>query len=141
VKIFKPDLSNKITIPLFVSTVKAGFPSPAENYIEARLDLNSYLIPNPNSTFFVKVEGDSMIEIGIYNDDLAIVDRSIEPKNLDIVIAVVDGEMTIKRLVKTKNGITLCAENTTYDPICFSEGQELLIWGVVIHTIRTIKSK
>lgn len=138
-KIYKAENTNKTSIPLFLSKVKAGFPSPAEDYIEAKLDLNSYLIQHPNSTYIVRIDGDSMTNIGIYDGDLAIVDRSLEPKNLDIVIAVVDDEITIKRLVKTKTSIILCAENSIYEPITFSEGQQVSIWGVVVHTIRSLK--
>jgi DNA polymerase V len=138
-KIYKPTHDTKMTIPLYTSKVRAGFPSPAEEYIEAKLDLNVHLIPHPNSTYIVKIEGDSMTGAGIYSGDMAIVDRSLEPKNQDIVIAVVDQEITIKRLVKTKQGITLCAENPNFEPISFSNEQELTIWGVVVHTIRSMK--
>jgi DNA polymerase V len=138
-KIYKPTQETKISIPLFMSKVKAGFPSPAEEYIEAKLDLNSYLIQHPSSTYMVRIEGDSMIGAGIYSGDLAVVDRSLEPKNQDIVIAVVDQEITIKRLVKSKKSITLCAENPNFQPISFSNEQELTIWGVVVHTVRSMK--
>lgn len=138
-KLYKPTHDTKISIPLFVSKVKAGFPSPAEEYIEAKLDLNSYLIQHPSSTYMVRIEGDSMIGAGIYSGDMAVVDRSLEPKNQDIVIAVVDQEITIKRLVKGKKGITLCAENPNFEPIRFSNEQELTIWGVVVHTVRSMK--
>jgi DNA polymerase V len=138
-KIYKPTHETKISIPLFMSKVKAGFPSPAEEYIEAKLDLNSYLIQHPSSTYMVRIEGDSMIGAGIYSGDLAVVDRSLEPKHGDIVIAVIDQEITIKRLVKSKKGVTLFAENPNFEPISFSSEQELTIWGVVVHTVRSMK--
>ncbi len=138
-KLYQPAHTTHISLPLYSSKVKAGFPSPAEEYIEAKLDLNSYLIPHPNSTYLVKIDGDSMIGAGIYNGDMAVVDRGLEPHHRDIVLAVVDGEITIKRLMKTKRGYMLCAENAEYEPIIISSDQELTIWGVVVHTIRSIK--
>jgi DNA polymerase V len=138
-KIYQSVHATRISLPLFTSQVKAGFPSPAEEYIEAKLDLNSYLIPHPSSTYLVKIEGDSMIEAGIYSGDMAVVDRSLEPKHNDIVLAVVDGDITIKRLIRTKNKVSLCAENSSFAPIEFSHEQELTIWGVVVHTIRNLK--
>jgi DNA polymerase V len=138
-KLIQPFFDTKISIPLYMSKVRAGFPSPAEEYIEAKLDLNAYLIPHPSSTYMVRIEGDSMIGAGIYGGDLAVVDRSLEAQNGDIVLAVVDGDITIKRLVMTKKVVELRAENPAYQPICFDRDQELTIWGVVTNTVRSIK--
>jgi DNA polymerase V len=140
ITIFKPKFATKLKIPLYLSKVKAGFPSPAEEYIEAKLDLNTYLIEHPSSTYMVRIEGDSMIGAGIYSGDLAVVDRSLEPGHRDIVLAVVDGDITIKRLIKTKKEIMLCAENPDFEPIRFGSDQELTIWGVVVHTVRNFKA-
>lgn len=98
-KVFTPDETTAICCPLFMSSVEAGFPSPAEDYIEGRLDLNKHLIKHPAATFFVRVSGNSMINAGIYPGDILIVDRSLEAADKKIVIAVVDGELTVKRLI------------------------------------------
>lgn len=135
-KIIKPLFKTKISRPLFSVPVKAGFPSPAEEYIEAKLDLNKHLIAHPSSTYFVKVEGDSMVGVGIFSGDIVVVDRSLEPHHKDIVLAVVNGEFTIKRLLKYPNKAVLMAENKNYPPIEISNEEELQIWGVVVHSIR-----
>jgi DNA polymerase V len=125
-------------IPLYGCTVRAGFPSPADDYIESYLDLNSHLIHHPASTFFVRAAGDSMIKAGIADGDLLVVDRSVEASNGRIVIAAVNGELTVKRL-SLKNGQTqLLPENDSYPPINITEDLEMIIWGVVIHNIRSV---
>lgn len=115
--------------PLFSSGVSAGFPSPADDYIDRELDLNEYLIANPVATFFVRVAGDSMIGAGINHDDILIVDRSIEPASGKIVIAIVDGELTVKRLVKTGDSCMLVAENPLYPHTEIKKEMELEVWG------------
>ncbi len=127
--------------PLYASSVKAGFPSPAEDYAEQYLDLNAHLIQHPAATFFLKVSGDSMVNAGIFNGDLLIVDRSIEPTSGKIVIAAVNGELTVKRLQKTTNGIFLVAENSAYPPISLKSSDQVQIWGVVVYTIHAIEAK
>lgn len=136
--IFKADSTSSAPLPLYVSTVKAGFPSPADDYLDKRLDLNEHLIKHPAATFFVKVKGDSMNGAGILSGDILVVDRSIEPKSRAIVVAVVNGEFTVKRLIK--NGITcrLDAENAQYAPIIITPAMDFEIWGVVVHVIRSI---
>lgn len=121
--------------PLFLSTVPAGFPSPADDYIDKHLSLDEYCIENPTSTFFLKVSGDSMIEAGIFPDDLLIVDKSLEPKHNKIVIAVLDGELTVKRLSISGGKVQLLPENKKYKPIEVPELSELNIWGVVTNVI------
>ncbi|MDX9754175.1 MAG: translesion error-prone DNA polymerase V autoproteolytic subunit [bacterium] len=121
--------------PLAGSLVAAGFPSPADDYLEKTLDLNAYLIRNPAATFFVRVSGDSMIGAGIHHGDLLIVDRSIEAEAGHILIAVVDGEMVVKRLAKIRNRLFLLPENSNYPPLEIKEGMELLVWGVVTYVI------
>jgi len=129
VTIFTPQLT-KVKLPLVSHSVPAGFPSPAEEYLGDKLDLNERIIKNPASTFFARIEGDSMIKAGIMPDDIVVVDRSLEPLNNHIVIAVVNGEMTIKRL-STRLGIKLLPENDQYKPISVTGAMELNIWGVV----------
>lgn len=126
-------------IPLFGYAVPAGFPSPADDYIEDRLDLNQLLVQNKPATFFLRVKGDSMINAGIHDGDIIVVDRSIEPADRAVVVAVIDGELTIKRLVKRNGVAELHAENPKYAPIRFKEGQVLTIWGVVTSSVHSVK--
>ena len=125
--------------PLYSHSISAGFPSPADDYIEDRLDLNELLVNNKPATFFLRVKGDSMINAGIHHGDIIVVDRSVQPANRSIVVAVLDGELTVKRLI-TRSGIAeLHAENPKYAPICLQEGQELTIWGVVTSSVHQVK--
>lgn len=125
-------------IPLFGHAVPAGFPSPADDYVEGRLDLNQLLIQNKTATFFLRVKGDSMIGAGIHDGDIIVVDRSVEPVDHSVVVAVVDGELTIKRLVWSNGIAELHPENPKYAPIRFKEGQELTIWGVVTSSVHSV---
>ena len=125
-----------VCIPLYTCHVRAGFPSPADDYIEEMLDLNQFLIKNPSSTFIVRVSGDSMIGIGIRPDSLLIVDRSIEPTHNKIVIAALDGELTVKRLVLSQERVELVAENPNYPPIQVTDDLDMIIWGVVTNMIQ-----
>ena len=129
---------NGYRLPLYSNKVQAGFPSPADDHIENNLDLNEYLIKHPSSTFVVRASGDSMQGAGIFSGDLLIVDRSLTPQHDHIVIAAVDGQLTVKRLHQKDGECMLLAENKAYPPITLGEGQELQIWGVVIHTIRSL---
>ena len=122
-------------LPLYSGLVSAGFPSPADDHCDGKLDLNNYLIQKPASTFFVRVSGDSMIGVGINPGDLLVVDRSIEAKHNKIVIAAVNTELTVKRLHKKDGQIKLLAENSNYPPIEFSNESSLIIWGVVTSVI------
>jgi DNA polymerase V len=124
----------KTHLPYFES-VSAGFPSPADDYIEEKLNLDKHLIKNPSATFFVRVAGSSMIGAGIYPDDILIVDRSLEPKNKDVVIALLNGELTVKRFVKANNKFYLKPENPEYKPIEISRDGDFMIWGVVTNVI------
>lgn len=126
-------------LPLFGTRVSAGFPSPADEHMEGPLNLNTYLIPRPASTFFVRVSGDSMIDAGIKPDDLLVVDRSLFPKEKDIVIAVVDTELTVKRFSKRPDGIYLLPENKKYSPLKISLESEFSIWGVVTAVISCLR--
>lgn len=133
--ILKPEFTTAIARPLFTVRVSAGFPSPADDYIEHTLDLNEKLIRHPAATFFVRVSGDSMQGAGIYDGDLLVVDRALEPQDRSIVIAVVNGEFTLKRLKKEQGRIWLMPENPAYAPIELHDGIEAEIWGVVKHAI------
>lgn len=127
-----------MALPYYSSTVRAGFPSPADDYIERKLDLNTHLIHHPAATFFVKASGDSMQNAGIYSGDILIVDRSLEATHGKIVIAAIDGELTVKRLCREHGRIQLMAENPAYAPIQITQEQDLIIWGVVTHVIHTV---
>jgi DNA polymerase V len=116
--------------------ISAGFPSPAGDYVEDGLDLNNYLVQNKPATFMFTVRGESMIVAGIHDGDKVVVDRALKAKHNDIVVAVVDGEYTIKRLYKYRGRIELRPENPDYQPITFTEGKELQIWGVVVGVVR-----
>lgn len=125
----------RVSLPLFSHKVVAGFPSPADDYIENRLDLNEHLIRNQEATFLLVVEGDSMQKAGIKDGDILVVDRSIEPSDGKIVIAALDGELTVKRLSVKSTGTWLVPENDNYPPIPVREEADMVIWGVVTATI------
>jgi len=116
--------------------ISAGFPSPAADYAEEGLDLNHYLVQNKPATFMFTVQGDSMMGAGICDGDKVVVDKALKPKHKDIVVAVVNGEYTIKRLYQSRGRIELQPENPSYQPITFTEGSELQIWGVVVGVVR-----
>ncbi len=124
-------------IPLYGSKVPAGFPSPGDDYIEKYLDLNQQFIKHPAATFLVIASGDSMIGAGIHSGDLLIVDRSLNTKHGKIVIAAIDGELTVKRLSKVGERLQLLPANPAYKPIDITDTHELVIWGVVTHVIHT----
>ncbi|MCZ4283098.1 translesion error-prone DNA polymerase V autoproteolytic subunit [Kiloniella laminariae] len=123
---------------LLASNVPAGFPSPAEDYIEGQIDLNEQLIRNPHSTFLMRVSGDSMIGAGIMTGSTLVVDRSIDPRHGNVVIAVIDGQLTVKRLYKQSGIIQLKPENPEYQVITISGEQDLQIWGVVTNVISSL---
>ena len=129
--------TKKFRIPLLNDSVSAGFPSPADDYTEENIDLNEHLISNPFSTFFLRVKGDSMINAGIKDKDLIIVDKSLIAKPGNIVIAMIDGEFTIKRLSIKNDELYLKAENHNYPDFNFKNHIDVQIWGVVIYSIHS----
>ena len=132
---YKNGPKKPMTMPYFEEGVSAGFPSPAENFMEGEIDLNNILITNPTSTYYVRVFGDSMKDIGIMSGDLLIVDRSLEITNNCIVVAYIDGEFTVKRIKKSKDKIFLIAENEMYRDIEITKEMKFNLFGVVIHAI------
>jgi DNA polymerase V len=124
-----------LEVPLFTAGISAGFPSPADDFIDKALDLNEFLVAHPAATFFVRVEGTSMIDAGIRPGDILIVDRAIEPRPGSIVIAVVEGEFTVKRFHQTEGRCFLLAENPGFRPIEITEGMHAEVWGVVTYVI------
>ncbi len=132
-----PDYSSKLELPFFDVGISAGFPSPADDFIELTIDLNKHLIKHKDSTFFAKVKGNSMINAGIYDGDLLVIDKSLEPQNNKIAVCQIDGEFTVKRIKIEKDIVWLIAENEEYEPIKVTPENELMIWGIVIHSIKT----
>lgn len=133
---FKPSVKSNIELPLVEATISAGFPSPADDYSEARLDLNKELITNESATFYARVRGDSMTLAGISDGDLLIIDKSKTPINGSIVVCLIDGEFTVKRLNKKGNQFYLMPENDKYQPIKIKPENDVTIWGVVTYTIK-----
>ncbi len=125
--------------PLLGSEISAGFPSPAQDYIEGTLDLNEFLIAHPSATFFVKVGGYSMINAGIFPDDILIVDRALEPVDNQVIIAILDGDLTVKRLSIENGKWFLLPENEEFDPIEVTEAVDFQVWGVVTYAIHKMK--
>lgn len=125
-------------LPLYSSSVSAGFPLPGDDHIDTELDLNEHLIKHPAATFFVRVSGHSMINAGIHEDDILIVDRSIPPVHGKIVIASVDGQLTVKRLQQKEGKTFLCPENEAYSPIELTDENSTSIWGVVTTVLHSV---
>ena len=120
------------------SGISAGFPSPADDFKEERLSLDEELIKNKEATFFARVSGQSMIDAGLDNNDLLVIDRSLKPEHNKIAVCFLDGDFTVKRLKVTKDGVWLQPENTNYKPIKVTEDNEFVIWGIVIHVIKKV---
>ena len=130
--------NNTLSLPLYSSKVPAGFPSPADDHMEGKLDLNTHLVKHPTATFFVKASGDSMIGAGIHDGDILVVDRSLEPRQSRIVIAAVDGQLTVKRLKKKGKKIFLVPENKKFRSIELNENNDVKVWGVVTSVIHKV---
>ncbi len=139
-ELFFPDNSIEIYIPYFISTIQAGFPSPADDYLDNSIDLNRELIKNPSATFFVRVSGNSMIKAGIEPGDLLIVDRSLKPNTGDIAVCFIDGEFTLKYINILKDEIHLVPANDQYKTIKVTSENDFIVWGVVKHVIKSYKN-
>ena len=137
-QIWLADDSRNIELSYYDTRVQAGFPSPAEDHLEESLDLNTLVIDNPSATFFVRVAGESMREIGITDGDILVVDRSIESWENRIVVAVIDSEFTIKRFTKRNGTVVLEAENPDYPSIRITEEIDFSVWGVVCWTLKKL---
>ena len=133
--IIKSNLNKKNVTPFFVDSVSAGFPSPATDYLENKLDLNEYLVKHPAATYIVKANGSSMVDAGILSGDLLIVDRSVTPRNESIVIASIFGDLTVKKIRKKNKSLFLISANSDYPSIEVKEEMECFIWGVVTYVI------
>lgn len=128
----------RVLLPLLAGKVAAGFPSPADDYVEKTLDLNELLVKKPAATFFARAQGESMLGAGIHPNDILIVDRSIEPVPGKIVICALNGELTVKRLARENEQWKLKAENKNYPDIVIHEELEMVIWGVVTNVIHPL---
>ena len=135
---FKPELNSEIKLPFINHAVSAGFPSPAMDFSESSIDLNQVLVENPIATFYVQVDGNSMIDAGIEDKDILVVDRSIEPRNNKIAICLLDGEFTVKRIRLENKELFLMPENPNYQPIQVTEENQLIIWGIVTYVIKKL---
>ena len=127
-----------LDIPFYQSNVPAGFPSPAEDFMDLDLNLQEYLVQHPSATFCVRVTGDSKQNAGIYSGDVMVVDRALEPQNNTIVLAILDGEFTVKRIQKKGQELYLKPENSKFKPIQITEEMNFQVWGVVTHIIHKI---
>lgn len=130
-------LQQNTALPLYSSRPAAGFPAPGDDQVERILDINDLVVQNPASTFFVRVEGDSMIGAGIFSNDVLVIDRSKDAKEGVIVVAAVNGEMVVKRLAQTHEGMVLVSENENYEPIVVGEDEDCVVWGVVVGSVRS----
>jgi DNA polymerase V len=137
-QVYTPHAAASCLCPLFLAPVAAGFPSPADDYLDSKLDLNQYLIKHEAATFFVRVTGDSMIGAGVHSGDLLIVDRALEPADNSVIIAVVNGELTLKRLSRQGGTLSLIPDNGNYQPIQITEHMDFEVWGVVTHVIHAV---
>jgi DNA polymerase V len=133
--IFEVEQKSKVVCPLFTCGVSAGFPSPAEDHIDRKLDLNELLIQHPVATFFVRVAGESMKDAGINHGDILVVDRSLEAVSGKVVIAIVNGELTVKRFIQDNASCQLVAANPDYPPVEITEDIDFSVWGVVTSVI------
>ena len=134
----KPEKGNNLGQWLVEQGISAGFPSPADDFKEVRISLDKELVKNQESTFYARVSGDSMLEAGIDDGDLLVIDKSLSPENGKIAVCFVDGDFTVKRIVKEKGKLYLKAENKKYKSLEIKEGNELIIWGIVEYVIKKL---
>ena len=136
--LYPTQVSIRVSLPLFNGKVAAGFPSPADDYVEKNLDLNELLVQKPAATFFVRAQGESMLGAGIHPNDILVVDRSLEAVPGKVVICAINGELTVKRLERVNDQWQLKAENPAYADIVIHDELELVIWGVVTNVIHAL---
>lgn len=134
---YKADVSSVLELPLVSSGISAGFPSPADDFLDLNIDLNRLIVKNPSTTFYGKVRGETMRDAGIHDGDLLVIDKSLEPRDGKIAVCFVDGEFTVKRIKIEKDVVWLVAENKDYKPIKVTKDNELVIWGIVTNVIKS----
>ena len=135
-KVYKADITSHAELPYVEGGIQAGFPSPAQDFINETIDLNKELINHPAATFYGRVVGDSMIIEVIEEGDVLIIDRSLEPHNKDLVVCCIDGEFTLKRIQVESNKVWLIPSNELFDPILVTQDNQFSIWGVVTYVIK-----
>ena len=135
---YKPALQSSMALPLANQGISAGFPSPADDFLDLSIDLNKELIKHPYATFYGRVSGDSMTGVGLDVGDLLIIDKSLEPQDGKIAVCFIDGEFTVKRIKLDKDSLWLMPENKKYKPIKVTEENEFIIWGVVTSVIKNM---
>ena len=133
---YRPNYNTTLDLPFVDGGISAGFPSPADDFLDINIDLNKHLIKNPSTTFYGRVRGNSMIDAGIHDGDLLVIDKSLEPQSDKIAVCFIDGEFTVKRIQIEKDTVWLIAENKDYQPIEVTKENELLIWGIVTNVIK-----
>ena len=138
VEIYGASVDTNLELPLMPFGISAGFPSPALDFLDLTIDLNKYIVKRPVSTFYGRVKGESMKEAGINDDDLLVIDKSIEPVNGKIAVCYIDGEFTLKRIKLDQTGCWLMPANDDYKPIPVTENNDLRIWGIVTHVIKAL---
>ncbi|RYH75528.1 translesion error-prone DNA polymerase V autoproteolytic subunit [Flavobacteriaceae bacterium 144Ye] len=138
IEFYGADFSTHLKLPFVANGISAGFPSPADDFLDINIDLNKHLIKNPSTTFYGRVRGDSMIDAGIHDGDLLIVDKSLEPTNDKIAVCFIDGEFTVKRISIKKDCVWLIAENQNYKPIQVTKDNDFIIWGIVTNVIKNL---
>lgn len=136
IEFYTPEFTNKLRLPFVINGISAGFPSPADDFLDINIDLNKHLIKNPSTTFYGRVKGHSLKDAGIHDGDLLIVDKSLEPVNGKIAVCFIDGEFTVKRIKIEKDIVWLIAENKDYSPIKVTKDNDFMIWGIVINVIK-----
>src|SRR5690606_2808741 len=134
---YRVEVKTALELQFISSGISAGFPSPADDFLDINIDLNKYLIKNPSTTFYGRVRGNSMMDVGIHDGDLLIIDKSLEPVNNKIAVCFIDGEFTVKRIKIEKNIIWLIAENKDYKPIKVTKDNDFIIWGIVTNVIKS----
>jgi DNA polymerase V len=137
-QIYNANTSANLSLQLVENGISAGFPSPADDFLDASIDLNKALIKNKDATFYGRVKGDSMINGGLSDGDLLIIDKSLEPKNGKIAVCFIDGEFTVKRIKLEKDLIWLMPENKKYRPIKVTSDNDFVIWGIVTNVIKAV---
>ena len=137
-EIYSADTASALVLPFVDGGISAGFPSPADDFLDAAIDLNKEFVKNPSTTFYGRVKGDSMINAGLNSGDLLIIDKSLEPVNNKIAVCFIDGEFTVKRIKIERDVVWLVAENEKYQPIKVTSDNDFLIWGIVTTVIKSV---
>lgn len=140
-EIVKADISSELHLPYADQGIRAGFPSPAQDYMDLSIDLNRELIRNPSATFYGRVKGDSMQDAGVSEGDVLVIDKSLEPQDGDMAVCFLDGEFTLKFIQLEKDVIWLIPANEAYKPIRVTAENDFLIWGIVTYTIKNNRKK